>query len=80
MHEAKEDDVDISERQPLFLKDKGDSMHKAGNYRAALNAYSKALKMDTSLTACYCNRSLTHMKLQDYRQALFRLLTAADGV
>ena len=28
-----EDAVDMSERQPMFLKDKGDAMYKQGNYR-----------------------------------------------
>jgi dyslexia susceptibility 1 candidate gene 1 protein len=27
------DTTDISERQPVFLKDKGDAMFKQGNYR-----------------------------------------------
>lgn len=61
--------MDMSERQPLFLKDKGDAMHRAGNYKAALNAYSKALRLDASLTACQSNRALTHLKLQDWRHA-----------
>ena len=70
VHKAAEDDLDMSEREPMFLKDKGDAMHKAGNHRAALNAYTKALKLDASLTACYCNRAVVHLKLQDYRHAV----------
>ena len=27
---------DITEREPIFLKDKGDAFFKAGNYRSAL--------------------------------------------
>jgi dyslexia susceptibility 1 candidate gene 1 protein len=28
-----EDSVDVSDRQPVFLKDKGDALYKQGNYR-----------------------------------------------
>ena len=34
---------DITEREPIFLKDKGDAFFKAGNYRSALSAYSQAV-------------------------------------
>jgi hypothetical protein len=27
------DSVDVSDRQPVFLKDKGDALYKQGNYR-----------------------------------------------
>lgn len=66
---ASDDNVDMSERQPLFLKDKGDAMHRSGNYRAAINAYTKALELDASLTMCYANRAASYLKAQDYRQA-----------
>ena len=52
----------------MFLKDKGDAMHRAGNFRAAVNAYTKALEIDAGLTACYANRAASHLKLQDFRQ------------
>lgn len=29
------DSVDVADRQPLFLKDKGDALYKQGNYRWA---------------------------------------------
>lgn len=57
----------MSERQPMFLKDKGDAMHKSGNYRAAINAYTKALEIDATLSVCYANRAASYLKLHDFR-------------
>ena len=64
-----DDNVDMSERQPMFLKDRGDTRHRSGNFRAAINAYSKALEIDASLTVCYANRAASCLKAQEYRQA-----------
>lgn len=64
---ASDDNVDMSDRQPLFLKDKGDAMHRSSNYRAAINAYTKALEIDASLSVCYANRAASYLKSQDYR-------------
>lgn len=59
----------MSERQPMFLKDRGDAMHRSGNYRAAINAYTEALEIDVSLSVCYANRAASYLKAQEYRQA-----------
>ena len=64
-----DDNVDMSERQPMFLKDRGDTRHRSGNFRAAINAYSKALEIDASLTVCYANRAASYLKAKEYRQA-----------
>ena len=68
-HEALEGSVDMSERQPMFLKDKADGMHQAGNYRAAVNAYTKAIQIDIGMTVCYSNRAASYLKLKEFRQA-----------
>ncbi|KAG2432099.1 hypothetical protein HXX76_009026 [Chlamydomonas incerta] len=39
------DATDLAERQPLFLKDKGDGLFKAGNFSGALNAYNRAIAL-----------------------------------
>ena len=44
-------------------------MHRSGNYRAAINAYTKAVEIDASLSVCYANRAASHLKMQEYRQA-----------
>ena len=34
--------LDVTEREPVFLKDKGDAFFRAGDYRSALEAYTRA--------------------------------------
>ena len=53
----------------MFMKDRGDTMHRSGNYRAAINAYTKAVEIDATLSVCYANRAASHLKMQEYRQA-----------
>eukprot|EP00899_Mesostigma_viride_P008454 jgi/Mesvir1/1760/Mv14042-RA.1 len=54
---------DIAERAPAFLKDKGDDLYKAKNYRGAVNAYSRAIEKDPSLASCYSNRAACYLQL-----------------
>ena len=65
---------DITEREPIFLKDKGDAFWKAGNYRAALEAYTNAIDTektaphpDGTLVRLYANRAACHQKADDAR-------------
>lgn len=44
------DSLDISDRQPVFLKDKGDALFAQRNYAAAVNAFSAALDGEESGT------------------------------
>lgn len=46
--EKKADDVhiDIEDRDPVWLKDKGDHFYKRHDYASAMNAYSKSIKND----------------------------------
>lgn len=43
---AMADSVDLSDRQPVFLKDKGDALFRQGNFYGAINAYSRAIDLD----------------------------------
>lgn len=63
------DSADISDRQPLFLKDKGDALFRQANYRGAVNAYSRALELDDGLAAAFSNRAAAHLKLGALREA-----------
>jgi len=38
--------IDVTDKDPVWLKDKGDHFFKRFDYNAALNAYTKALKED----------------------------------
>jgi dyslexia susceptibility 1 candidate gene 1 protein len=50
------DALDITERQPVFLKDKADALFKQRNYHAAVNAYSSAIagEEEESMLALTC--------------------------
>ena len=54
---------DISERDPLWLKGKGDDFYRSGDFHGALNAYTAALDIDDSILACVSNRSACHLHL-----------------
>ena len=43
--------LDVTEREPVFLKDKGDAFFKAGDYRSALEAYARARRRRTRRAA-----------------------------
>jgi dyslexia susceptibility 1 candidate gene 1 protein len=46
--DKKKDDVyiEIEDKDPVWLKDKGDHFFKRADYTGALNAYTKALQAD----------------------------------
>ena len=60
------DALDVAERQPTFLKDKGDKFFKAGNFEGAISAYSRAISLDGDMVLCYNNRAACHLKLGEY--------------
>lgn len=59
-----------TEEQIQRLKDEGNEKFKAGQYQAALDAYSQALKLeptDKNLKATlYKNRAAVYLKTKDY--------------
>lgn len=42
----------------------------AGNYQAAINAYSLALKLNRKLPSLYSNRAACHLKLRNLHKAV----------
>ena len=67
---------DVTEREPIFLKDKGDAFFKAGNYRSALEAYTAAVDAereaphpDGTLVRLYANRAACYLKGGDAHAA-----------
>ncbi|CAG9465535.1 unnamed protein product [Pedinophyceae sp. YPF-701] len=60
---AIEDAVDVTERQPMFLKDKGDALLGRGNLQGALSAYNRALEIEPDLVPVLSNRSLCLLKM-----------------
>ncbi|CAM9731194.1 unnamed protein product [Chrysoparadoxa australica] len=55
-------------------KHKADRAYSQGNFRAAANAYTQALKVDKEdvemMAKLYCNRAAAYMSLQDYHAAV----------
>ena len=53
----KGDDKNVNERNPVFLKDRGVEFFKAGNYEAAVNAFTEALRLNPDLPQLFSNRA-----------------------
>ncbi|KAJ3293371.1 Dynein assembly factor 4, axonemal [Rhizoclosmatium sp. JEL0117] len=60
------DPVSAEEKNPIFLKDKGNAFFKKGNLHAAINAFTASLELDPQLTPCLTNRAICHLKLENY--------------
>ncbi|XP_013406783.1 dynein assembly factor 4, axonemal [Lingula anatina] len=56
-------DLTEEEKNPQWLRDKGSSFFKAGNYHAAINAFSHGIKLDSKMPSLYSNRAACHLKL-----------------
>ncbi|GAX82265.1 hypothetical protein CEUSTIGMA_g9693.t1 [Chlamydomonas eustigma] len=73
------DSADVSDRQPAFLKDKGDALYKQGNFRGAINAYSRALEMDPeSGPAVWSNAAACFLQLGEYEPCISNCSRALD--
>ncbi|MCI4378923.1 hypothetical protein PGIGA_G00221880 [Pangasianodon gigas] len=64
------DDLKEEERNPDWLKDKGDKFFTMGNYQAALNAYDLAIKLNRRIPALFSNRAACHLKLRNLHKAI----------
>jgi hypothetical protein len=55
------DSIDIADRQPVFLKDKGDVLFKQNNFHAAVNAYTKAIELEGEDSMCTLKCRCAHI-------------------
>ena len=62
--------IDVEDKDPVWLKDKGDHFFKNFDYNAALNAYTKALKEDPEFLMGRLNRATTFIKLRGFVPAV----------
>ncbi|KAJ3010107.1 UNVERIFIED_CONTAM: Dynein assembly factor 4, axonemal [Siphonaria sp. JEL0065] len=74
------DPVSADEKNPIFLKEKGNAFLKAGNLHSAINAYTASLDLDPTLTACVTNRAICHLKLEDYDACIKDCCKAMDMI
>lgn len=52
------------------FKEEGNTLYKNGDYKAAIEAYSKAIEADPSNSIYYGNRSMALMQAKEYEKAL----------
>ncbi|XP_077173724.1 dynein axonemal assembly factor 4 [Paroedura picta] len=67
---AELEDLSEEEKNPDWLKDKGNKMFATGNYHAAVNAYNLAIHINNQLPVLYLNRAACHLRLRNLHKAL----------
>ncbi|XP_070542821.1 dynein axonemal assembly factor 4-like [Ptychodera flava] len=75
-----EDDSDLTEEEknPDWLKDKGDKFYRNGNYLAAVNAYNQAIKLNRKLPSLYSNRAACHLQVGNLMKCIEDCSTALE--
>ncbi|XP_053282086.1 dynein assembly factor 4, axonemal [Pleuronectes platessa] len=71
-------DLKEEDRNPDFLKDKGDKYFVAGDFLSAVNVYNLAIRLNRQLPALFSNRAACHLKLRNLHKALEDSSTALD--
>lgn len=61
---------DLDNKNPLWLKDKGDEFLANKDFYSAMNAYTQAQRIDASQILCVANRSIVHLHLFNYEEAV----------
>ncbi|NWX47394.1 DAAF4 factor, partial [Steatornis caripensis] len=64
------EDLKEEEKNPDWLKDKGNKMFATGNYLAAVNAYNLAVRLNNKLPLLYLNRAACQLKLRNLHKAI----------
>ncbi|XP_014729627.1 PREDICTED: dyslexia susceptibility 1 candidate gene 1 protein [Sturnus vulgaris] len=64
------EDLKEEEKNPDWLKDKGNKMFAMGDYLGAVNAYNLAVRLNNSLPVLYLNRAACHLKLRNLHKAI----------
>uniref|UniRef100_A0A3Q2E173 Dynein axonemal assembly factor 4 n=1 Tax=Cyprinodon variegatus TaxID=28743 RepID=A0A3Q2E173_CYPVA len=63
-------DLTEEERNPDWLKQKGDKCFTNGDYVGAVKAYSLGIRLNGSIPALYSNRAACHLKLRNLHKAI----------
>ncbi|XP_075714086.1 dynein axonemal assembly factor 4 [Rhinoderma darwinii] len=63
-------DLKEEEKNPEWLKDKGNKLFAAGDYLAAVNALNLAIRLNDKMPTLYLNRSACHLKLRNLHKTV----------
>lgn len=63
-------DLKEEEKNPEWLKDKGNKLFAMENYLAAVNAYNLAIRLNSKIPLLYLNRAACHLKLKNLHKAI----------
>ncbi|XP_018526902.1 dynein axonemal assembly factor 4 isoform X1 [Lates calcarifer] len=63
-------DLKEEDRNPEWLKNKGDKCFMTGDYLSAVNAYNLAIRQNKRIPALYSNRAACHLKLGNLHKAI----------
>ncbi|KAF7261640.1 hypothetical protein EG68_00915 [Paragonimus skrjabini miyazakii] len=72
------EEVSEKEMDPIWLRGKGDSLFHAGDFEAAVEAYTRAIELSPKLHSAYSNRAACHLQLRSFFKALEDSSTALD--
>uniref|UniRef100_A0ABM5EY15 Dynein axonemal assembly factor 4 n=1 Tax=Pogona vitticeps TaxID=103695 RepID=A0ABM5EY15_9SAUR len=67
---AEMEDLKEEEKNPDWLKDKGNKLFEMGNYLAALHAYNLAIRISNQIPTLYLNRAACHLRLRNLHKAI----------
>ncbi|KAK2181230.1 hypothetical protein NP493_405g02012 [Ridgeia piscesae] len=68
--EVADEDLSEEEKNPVWLRDKGNEFFKAGNFKAACNAYSHAIRLNCRMPSIYSNRAACHLKMGNHMKCI----------
>ena len=62
--------IDVEDKDPVWLKDKGDHFYQRTDYHSALNAYTKAIEFDKDFLMGRLNRATTWLKVRCFENCI----------
>lgn len=62
------EDLRPEERDPMYLKEKGDEFYRQKNYLAAISAYTTGIKLASKCFELYLNRSAAQFAQENYQR------------
>lgn len=65
-----DDDLRPEERDPQWLKEKGNDLFRKSNYLGAISAYSTGIRLADKCYDLYLNRSAAHLAIGNYKRCV----------